>query len=135
MSPEELVRKEILAMSAYPVADPEGMVKLDAMENPYPLPDALRRQLGEVLAGVAMNRYPTPTPQKLLDALARRMDVPHGMRLLLGNGSDELLQIVITALQTWRHLVGVAKFKAPQGRSIATALAAAHGGAKPFGIE
>jgi histidinol-phosphate aminotransferase len=73
-------------------------VKLDAMENPYTLPEDLRRELAGVLARVDVNRYPTPTPQKLLDSLARRMDVPRGMKLLLGNGSDELIQIVITAL-------------------------------------
>jgi len=74
------------------------MVKLDAMENPYTLPEELRRELAGVLSRVAVNRYPVPTPQTLLDALARRMDVPRGMQLLLGNGSDELIQIVITAL-------------------------------------
>jgi histidinol-phosphate aminotransferase len=98
MKPEDLVRPEILALRAYPVPDSAGMVKLDAMENPYTLPEDLRRELAGVLARVDVNRYPTPTPQKLLDALARRMDVPRGMKLLLGNGSDELIQIVITAL-------------------------------------
>ena len=98
MKPEDLVRPEILALKAYPVASAEGMVKLDAMENPYTLPEELRRELAGVLSRVAVNRYPTPTPQKLLDALARRMEVPRGMQLLLGNGSDELIQIVITAL-------------------------------------
>jgi histidinol-phosphate aminotransferase len=98
MTPQDLIRPEILALKAYPVAPADGMVKLDAMENPYPLPEELRRELAEVLSRVAVNRYPTPTPQKLLDELARRMEVPRGMRLLLGNGSDELLQIVITAL-------------------------------------
>jgi len=42
MTPEQLVRPEILALKAYHVAPAEGMVKLDAMENPYPLPAALR---------------------------------------------------------------------------------------------
>ena len=98
MKPEDLVRPEILALKAYPVAPSEGMVKLDAMENPYPLPPALRKELAEVLARVEVNRYPAPSPQKLREALARRMGVPEGMQLLLGNGSDELIQIVITAL-------------------------------------
>ena len=98
MKPQDLVRPEILALKAYPVPSSEGMVKLDAMENPYTLPEELRRELAGVLSRVAVNRYPTPTPQTLLDALARRMDVPRGMQLLLGNGSDELIQIVITAL-------------------------------------
>jgi histidinol-phosphate aminotransferase len=98
VKPQDLVRPEILALKAYPVPNSAGMVKLDAMENPYTLPEDLRRELAGVLARVDVNRYPTPTPQKLLDALARRMDVPRGMKLLLGNGSDELIQIVITAL-------------------------------------
>ncbi len=34
MTPEKLVRPEILALKAYHVAEAEGMVKLDAMENP-----------------------------------------------------------------------------------------------------
>src|SRR5688500_55039 len=98
MKPEDLVRPEILALKAYPVAASEGMVKLDAMENPYSLPEPLRRELAAVLARVDVNRYPTPSPQKLRDAIARRMSVPAGMEVLLGNGSDELIQILITAL-------------------------------------
>ena len=34
---ENLVRPEIRALSAYPVGDASGMVKLDAMEN-QPIP-------------------------------------------------------------------------------------------------
>ena len=98
MKPQDLVRPEILALKAYPVASSEGMVKLDAMENPYPLPENLRRELAAVLARVDVNRYPTPSPRKLRDAIARRMNVPAGMEVLLGNGSDELIAILITAL-------------------------------------
>jgi histidinol-phosphate aminotransferase len=98
MKPEDLVRPEILALRAYPVPSSDGMVKLDAMENPYSLPDGLRQELAAVLARVDVNRYPTPSPQKLRDAIARRMNVPAGMEVLLGNGSDELIQMLITAL-------------------------------------
>ena len=98
MTPQELVRPEIFALKAYPVASADGMVKLDAMENPYTLPEALRRELAAALARVDVNRYPTPNPQQLREALARRMDVPAGMQILLGNGSDELIQMLITAL-------------------------------------
>jgi len=98
MNPEDLVRPEVLAMSAYPVAAAEGMVKLDAMENPYPLPPAMRRELAEVLSRVDLNRYPDPGAGKLRELLARKMRVPQGMALLLGNGSDDLIQIVSLAL-------------------------------------
>jgi histidinol-phosphate aminotransferase len=98
MNPENLVRPEILALRAYHVADAEGMVKLDAMENPYPLPPALRRELAEVLSRVELNRYPEPTGRKLRALIGRKMNVPQGMELLLGNGSDDLIQIVSLAL-------------------------------------
>ena len=98
MKPEDLVRPEILALKAYPVASSDGMVKLDAMENPYTLPENVRRDLAAALARVDLNRYPTPSPQKLREAIARRMQVPAGMEVLLGNGSDELIAMLITAL-------------------------------------
>jgi histidinol-phosphate aminotransferase len=93
-----IVRPEILAMTSYPVADASGLIKLDAMENPYPLPTALAAQLGERLAAVALNRYPAPRPAALIDKLRSRMDVPAGFDVLLGNGSDELISIISLAL-------------------------------------
>jgi len=98
LNPQELVRPEILAAKAYEVPEAEGMVKLDAMENPYSLPPEMRRELAEVLCGLELNRYPEPTGKKLRDALARRMQVPAGMELLLGNGSDDLIQIITFTL-------------------------------------
>ena len=70
MTPDKLIRPEILALKAYAIAEAEGMVKLDAMENPYPLPVALRRELAEVLAQVDLNRYPDPTGRTLRELLA-----------------------------------------------------------------
>ncbi|HET7197257.1 MAG TPA: histidinol-phosphate transaminase [Burkholderiales bacterium] len=98
MTPEELVRPEVLAMSAYHVPDAGGMVKLDAMENPYPLPEGLRRELAERLARIELNRYPEPNPRRLCRRIAQAMRVPAGMEVLLGNGSDDLIQIVALAL-------------------------------------
>src|SRR5258705_7486562 len=98
MKPGDVVRPEILALKGYHIPSSDGMVKLDAMENPYPLPEKLRRELAEVLARVELNRYPEPSPRKLRELIAPKMDVPQGMEILLGNGSDELLQIVALTL-------------------------------------
>jgi histidinol-phosphate aminotransferase len=96
--PGELVRPEILAIKAYHVAEAEGMVKLDAMENPYALPEAMRRELAQTLARVELNRYPEPTGRKVRELIARKLGVPAGMEVLLGNGSDDLIQIIAFAL-------------------------------------
>jgi len=98
VTPERLIRPEILALKAYHVPESEGMVKLDAMENPYALPAEMRRELAQVLAAVDLNRYPDPSGRRLRELLARVMQVPAGMELLLGNGSDDLIQIVTFAL-------------------------------------
>jgi len=98
MTPEPLIRPEILALKAYHVAPAEGMVKLDAMENPYALPAKLREELADVLSRVDLNRYPDPSAPKLRELIRRKMAVPQGMEVLLGNGSDDLIQIVTLAL-------------------------------------
>ena len=98
MKPQDLIRPEILALKAYHVPVSKGMVKLDAMENPYPLPESLRQELAAVLARVDLNRYPEPVSPRLVDLLKRKMGVPGGMEVMLGNGSDELLQNIALAV-------------------------------------
>ncbi len=96
-SPQDLIRPDVLAMASYPVPDSTGCVKLDAMENPYTLPAPLAAGLGERLSQVALNRYPAPRPGALLNKLRAAMAVPHGCELMLGNGSDELIDILCVA--------------------------------------
>jgi len=98
MKPEDLIRPEIRALAAYHVAPSEGMVKLDAMENPYPLPAPLRRELAQALSGVELHRYPDPGAKKLRELLKKKMSVPAGMEIVLGNGSDDLIQVLGLAL-------------------------------------
>ena len=96
--PEEIIRDEIRALTAYHVPDPGGMVKLDAMENPYRLPPELCRALAESLAGAALNRYPDPGARELKTRLRTAMQIPSAMELVLGNGSDELIQMLALAV-------------------------------------
>ena len=88
-----VIRDDVRAMHAYAVPDATGFVKLDAMENPYALPPALREQLGRRLAGLAINRYPMPRADGLRATIRRVMQVPDGCDVILGNGSDELIAL------------------------------------------
>ena len=56
MRPLNFIRSDIQAMSAYVVQPAAGMVKLDAMENPYTLSPDLQSALGRRLGAVALNR-------------------------------------------------------------------------------
>ncbi len=91
------IRTDVQSMHAYAVQDATGMVKLDAMENPYTLSPELQAELGQRLGRVAINRYPGACVDELRAALARYVDLPAGCGLMLGNGSDELISLLALA--------------------------------------
>ena len=84
-------------MHAYAIQHSEGMVKLDAMENPFGLPPALQAELGQRLGSLAINRYPSARVEALRTALASHAGMPEGCALMLGNGSDELISLLSLA--------------------------------------
>ena len=93
-----LLRQEVLDLHAYLVPDSSGYIKLDAMENPYLVPPALRGEIAEAVAAAAINRYPDPAAASLKEKIRAAIGLPKGMELLLGNGSDELIQLLALAL-------------------------------------
>ena len=92
------IRPEIRALTAYPVAKADGMIKLDAMENPYALPAEVRTRLANALADIDINRYPDGGADGVKRALRTSLALRDDVSLMLGNGSDELLQIITTAV-------------------------------------
>lgn len=96
-TPEQVIRDEIRALAAYHVPDAAGLVKLDAMENPYRLPAPLRARLARLLEEAPLNRYPDSSASVLKARLRQALAVPEGAELLLGNGSDELIQMLALA--------------------------------------
>ena len=92
------IRPEIQALSAYHVPDSADTIKLDAMENPYQWPSDLVEQWLEVIRDVELNRYPDPSARVLKEHLRESMEVPDESEVLLGNGSDELIQMIMMAM-------------------------------------
>jgi len=92
------IRPEVAALTAYHVPPAEGLIKLDAMENPYPLPAELVDLWLERLRGVALNRYPDPEAVALKARLRAVTGLPEDQGLLLGNGSDEIIQMLALAV-------------------------------------
>lgn len=92
------VRADILAQTAYPVAaSPAGVIKLDAMECPYPLPELVRDAIAAAARATALNRYPAADLSELKADVAQAFGVPPEAGLLFGNGSDELIHLLIQA--------------------------------------
>jgi len=93
-----IVREDVLSIASYSVPSAQGLVKLDMMENPHALPATVRRELVQRAASVPLHRYPTPEAMAALRAhLARSIGLGEGLELLLGNGSDELIRIILQA--------------------------------------
>jgi histidinol-phosphate aminotransferase len=93
-----LLRQEVLDLHAYHVPESSGYIKLDAMENPYPLPLGLRGEIASAVAAAAVNRYPDPAAASLKEKIRAVTGLPQGMEVLLGNGSDELIQLLALAV-------------------------------------
>ena len=91
----KLVRPEIRALAAYHVPGASDLIKLDAMEDPWPWPDAMRDAWLATLRTAAINRYPDPAARELQASMRQVMDVPDAAGVILGNGSDELIQMII----------------------------------------
>jgi len=91
------LRADVAGMHAYAIQASTGLLKLDAMENPFSLPPALQQALGERLGRAAINRYPQASVVALAEELTAYVGMPAGCRLILGNGSDELIDLLSVA--------------------------------------
>ncbi|WP_298138747.1 aminotransferase class I/II-fold pyridoxal phosphate-dependent enzyme [Acidiferrobacter sp.] len=97
----------VQARTVYHVAAGEPAIKLDAMENPYRLPMELRDRWLYALRDLALNRYPSPEQYERVKArLARDAGLAPHTGVILGNGSDEILQNILLALDA--HVTVVA---------------------------
>lgn len=98
VTPSSLIRPEIQALHAYHVPPSSGFIKLDAMENPYLLPQTLRDEIARMVADAAINRYPDAGAYELKAHIRSVTNLPSGMDVLLGNGSDEIIQVLAMAV-------------------------------------
>lgn len=94
------IRPEIEALSAYHVPDSSGYIKLDAMENPYRWSEALTEKWLDLVKQSELNRYPDPAAQALKSRIYHSLNIPHTTELILGNGSDELIQMIMMAISS-----------------------------------
>jgi histidinol-phosphate aminotransferase len=98
MSAAQFIRSDVQACAAYPVADARGFIKLDAMENPFGFPAHLRAELTDALNQVALNRYPRPAYEELKFKLRQTYAISASSKIIVGNGSDELIDIISKAV-------------------------------------
>ncbi len=91
------VRDDVRAIAAYASHVCTDGIKLDAMECPEGLPEALRAEIAHAVSRVALNRYPDSAPATLVAQLREAFAIPAQADLLFGNGSDELIHLIVQA--------------------------------------
>lgn len=91
---EHWIPEQIRLMKAYNVPDSSGMVKLDAMESPFLIDQGLKRQWLDALVDAEINRYPDAAAAELKSAIRTQLAIPNAADIVLGNGSDELIQMI-----------------------------------------
>jgi histidinol-phosphate/aromatic aminotransferase/cobyric acid decarboxylase-like protein/imidazoleglycerol phosphate dehydratase HisB len=97
IDPAALVRPELRRLTAYHLDLSPCRHKLDQNESPYEPPARLKRQVAAQLLAAGWARY----PDFHADALRRDLGAFHGWPpegVLVGNGSNELLDVCLSAL-------------------------------------
>ena len=95
---KDLVEKGIFKQSGYVAPEVTGAIKMDANENPISLQEPLKKKLMEEMGRIDLNRYPEAGALKLRDRFAQYYGVNKDM-VMLGNGSDELIQTLCLTLK------------------------------------
>lgn len=91
--PVDFIRPQIRDLKAYVSKSIPDCARLDANENPLPWPEGMKEQLQSL--SLAFNRYPDGEAQELKQAISHFAGVP-SEGILTGNGSDELIQLIMT---------------------------------------
>lgn len=90
----QLVKNKVRSLQPYQVENIDCEIMLHANESAFPPPPEISKLFGEVLQGCALNRYPDPNCRELKSVLAKQHQVPPE-QFMIGNGSDELIQILL----------------------------------------
>lgn len=98
MSISDVFTDKVKAVQSYHVQSSGGMIKLDAMEMPYKLPEEMSKALGTVLSMTNIHRYPNSSSTSLVSKIKTSFSLPDTLDVMMGNGSDELIQIVLMAI-------------------------------------
>jgi len=102
---KQLIKPAILEAQAYHVPDSNDLIKLDAMENPYVWPEEIKKAWSDTMRQAELNRYPDASASVLREKLSSALNIPDNTAMMFGNGSDELIQIIMMALNKSSNVI------------------------------
>ena len=102
---KQWMSQDILDIQAYQVQQQSNKLKLDAMESPFIMEDKIQAELLKEIKAAELNRYPI-SHNKLKKTIKKLMSIPDNLDVMLGNGSDELIQIIMLACKSNNTIIG-----------------------------
>ena len=94
---KKLISPNVLDLIPYPAETFHGLIKLDAMENPYLISEVLLDKWLQALGSVDINRYPDPRASVLREKVRDFYSLDKSIEMVFGNGSDELIHMLCLA--------------------------------------
>jgi len=91
---QSLLRPSVRDLIPYAMEKIGHRIKMDANEYPYPWPPELFQAVMAEVQRVDLNRYPDPCAEGLRCTLSEELHVSPS-QIMLGNGSDELIQYIL----------------------------------------
>lgn len=96
MDPLKTIKPRVRALKAYTLSPDRARVKLNQNENPWDLPEAIKRETLRRFESRAWSRYPDFVPTSLREKLAAFAEWTSD-GVVAGNGSNELIQATLMA--------------------------------------
>jgi len=96
MNINTFTRPDLVELRPYEVKEVKYRIKMDANENPFDVPQEIKRLLAQELLELPLNRYPDATAKELRAKLSAQLSV-NIEQIVVGNGSDELITYLISA--------------------------------------
>jgi histidinol-phosphate aminotransferase len=95
--PLEKIKPSVRAISPYGLKPLMSSIKINQNENPFDMPEEIKREVARRLAGRPWSRYPDFAPSSLIEKLAALAGWrPDG--ILVGNGSNELIMAALAVM-------------------------------------
>ena len=94
------IKSSVQKLEAYSVKSKPlspDLIKLNQNENPFDLPEELKRELLEEFFKYSWNRYPEVFPIQFIEALSKRINIPVES-IIAANGSNELMYTALMAI-------------------------------------
>ncbi len=99
-----MIRGAIHVLQDYAVAQDRSCIKLNQNESPSDIPSEIKEEILARLREHSWNRYPAGKPEELISMLSEYSNFPSS-GIIVGNGSNELIQAVVCATCTSKDLI------------------------------